>query len=59
MMRQVNFVLWIACVITCNWVGGSPWHAPTGREWIPLAGLVVALFWPRSPKIAIVRRAAV
>ncbi len=46
-MRQVNFVLWIAALVT-TW--HDPTNFPVGHQWIPIAGMVVSLFWPGKAK---------
>jgi hypothetical protein len=46
-MRQINFILWIAALIS-TW--HDPTHIPAGHQWIPFAGMIIALFWPAKPK---------
>jgi hypothetical protein len=46
-MRQINFILWMGALIT-TW--HEPTHVPVGPEWIPFAGMIVALFWPSKIK---------
>ncbi len=48
-MRQINFILWIGALMT-TW--HDPTHIPAGHQWIPFAGIIVALFWPGKPKAA-------
>lgn len=42
-MRQVNFILWLFALVT-TW--RDPMHLPVGHQWIPVVGMIVALFWP-------------
>jgi hypothetical protein len=46
-MRQLNFILWIAALVT-GW--HDPRHLPVGTQWIPFAGVIVALFLPGKQK---------
>lgn len=46
-MRQLNFILWIAALVT-TW--HDPRRLPVGAQWIPFAGVIVALFVPRKRK---------
>lgn len=46
-MRQLNFILWIGALVT-TW--HDPTHLPVGAQWIPFAGVIVALFLPGKRK---------
>ena len=54
-MRQINLILWMGALAT-TW--HDPTHVPAGHEWIPFAGLIVALFWPGKSKATAVNGSA-
>jgi hypothetical protein len=54
-MRQLNFILWMGALLT-TW--RDPTHLPNGHQWIPIAGVIVSLFWPARRKAEAVAIAA-
>jgi hypothetical protein len=47
-LRQLNFILWAGALVT-TW--HDPKHLPVGAQWIPFAGIIVALLLPNKRNI--------
>jgi hypothetical protein len=53
MLRALNWILWIFALLAIWGDAPGRWlHDPIGWKWVPVAGMLVSLFWPSRSRIA-------